>query len=177
MGCQEENGYRQYEKLVEEELESGRRFDSLFFDFHFGITAKEFYSICWEMNKKGLFFDGENNTAVLYKMTKELPHPASMNFYPNFHEGKIFKMGVSFHYDGWAPWNKHLFADSLQQDVLHLYERWYPEGNPFIKIQDEDRGTIYIKVDGNRRIIIGKYDESYVKVDYTNLLIEKPTKN
>ena len=29
--------------------------------------------------------------AVLYKLDKELSHPASMNFYPDFHNGKIYK--------------------------------------------------------------------------------------
>ena len=120
------------------------------------MSSKEFYFKCWEMNKKGLFFDGQNNTAVLYKLKDELNHPASMNFYPNFHQGKISKMGASFHYDGWSPWNKHLSSDSLEGKVLNLYEKWYPKGNPFIRIEDAERGVIYIKVDGNRRIIIGE---------------------
>jgi hypothetical protein len=31
-------------------------------------------------------------------------------------------------------------------------------------------------VDGNRRITIGRYDDVHIKVDYTDLLIEKQLK-
>jgi hypothetical protein len=123
------------------------------------------------MNKKGLLTDGLNNTAVLYKLEKnELKHPAAMNFYPDFTDNKIGRMRVTFQYNAWAPWNKDLFADNLLPDVLQLYTRWYA-GNPFIKVEDKKRGIIYVKVDGNRRITIGKYDDMLVKVDYTDLAV------
>ena len=64
-------------------------------------------------------------------------------------------------------------ADSLLPDVLALYKKWYSDGNSFIQIDDEEKGTIYVKVDGNRRITIGKYDDMMVKVDYTDMLVEK----
>lgn len=176
ISCGKETGYKKYQALVKQELADGQRVDSLFLGVYLGMSSKEFYMHCWDMNKKGLFTDGEDNTAVLYNMTGGLNHPASMNFYPEFYKDKISKMGVSFRYNGWAPWNKHMFSDTLKQDVLRLYKKWYPGGNPFIKIEDKDRGVIYVKVDGNRRIIIGSHDEVYVKVDYTDLFIEKKLK-
>lgn len=175
--CTEKTGYQQYQAVMEKEKEAGRRADSLFFDIHLGMSSKDFYAHCWEMNKKGLFTDGESNSAVLYKLNhEELPHPASMNFYPAFYQDKIHQMSVSFQYDAWAPWNKQLFADSLQLEVLKLYETWYESGNPFIRIEDERRGVIYVKVDGNRRIIIGAFDDVRVKVDYTDLRLEEEMK-
>jgi hypothetical protein len=169
----EESGHRQYQELVRQEAAAGKRMDSLFLGIHLGMTKKQFFLHCWEMNKKGLFTDGAGNTAVQYKIPEELKYPASMNFYPEFKEDKINKMGVSFKYDGWAAWNKHLNSDSLKVDVLRLFKKWYKAGNPFITISDEKRGTIYVKVDGNRRIIIGAYDDAHVKVDYTDLYTEK----
>ena len=175
-GCKE-TVYEQYEATVEKELTSGQRVDNLFLGIHLGMSSKEFYGHCWEMNKKGLFTDGENNTAVLYKLNNgELSHPASMNFYPSFYNDSIFQMSVSFQYDAWAPWNKHLLADSLQLEVLKMYKKWYRGGNPFISMEDDKRGTIYVKVDGNRRIIIGKFDDSRVKVDYMDLVVEEEMK-
>lgn len=171
--CKKDNNYKKYETLVEKELAKRERSDSLFFGFYFGMTSKQFYILCWQKNKQGLFTDGANNSAVLYNMKDELKHPASMNFYPEFHENKIIKMGVSYRYDGWSPWNKHLSSDSLLNDVLRLYKQWYKKGNSFIEISDKERGTIYVKVDNNRRIIIGKFDEMHVKVDYTDLLMLK----
>ena len=174
IGCTEATGYKQYEILKRKELASGQRMDSLFLGIYLGMTSKQFYGHCWEMNKKGLFTDSENNTAVLYKLNNhELNYSAYMNFYPEFHQNKVYKMGVSFQYDAWAPWNKHLSSDSLYAEVVKLYHKWYSGGNPFIKITDEEKGTIYVKVDGNRRITIGKYNELYVKVDYTDLLVER----
>lgn len=168
-GCGDAD-YKKYQTLMKQELASGKRVDDLFFGIRLGMASKEFFAHCWDMNKKGLFTDGENNTAVLYKLNNnELQAPASMNFYPQFQQNKIYKMNVLFRYDGWAPWNKQLSSDSLQTDIVQLYKKWYHKGNPFIQINHEKRGTIYVKVDGNRRITIGRYDEMQVKVDYTDL--------
>ena len=110
----------------------------------------------------------------MYKIdSTELGHPAGMNFYPDFYNNTIAKMRASFQYDAWAPWNRKLFSDTLLPKVLEMYKKWYDKGNPFIKIEDKERGIIYVKVDGNRRIIIGKPDDMTVRVDYTDLLVEQ----
>jgi hypothetical protein len=163
----------EYSRLVKKELAKGKRSDSLFLGISFGMTSKEFYGYCWELNKKGILMDGSNNTMVLYKMDSALKYPASMNFYPDFHDNKIFHMRVTFQYNAWAPWNKSQFADTLLPDVLRLYRQWYPGGNPFIEMKDKTKGTIYVKVDGNRRILVGKHDDMIVRADYTDLLVEK----
>jgi hypothetical protein len=95
-----------------------------------------------------------------------------MNFYPDFHNDKIYKMRATLNYDAWAPWNKNMGSDSLLVNVLNLFKTWYP-GNPFLAIKDKNRGTIYVKVDGNRRITVGKFDDIRVKVDYTDVSVEK----
>ena len=166
----------QYTKTVTQELAKGKRVDSLFLGISFGMTSKTFFGYCWELNKKGVISDGANNTMVLYKLPAELKYPASMNFYPDFHENKIFHMRVTFQYNSWAPWNKAQWADTLLPDVLRLYKKWYPGGNDFIKITDKVKGIIYVKVDGNRRIILGKHDDMIVKADYTDLLVEQKLK-
>ena len=141
---------------------------------YLGMTSKQFYTHCWQLNKTGVFTDGSNNTAVLYHLKNgELKHKASMNFYPQFHNNKIYKLQATINYDAWAPWNKNTMADSLTHDVLRLLQTWYPDGNPFIAVEDKERGTIYITADGNRRITVGRFDDMHVKVDYTDLLVEK----
>jgi len=169
-------GGSEYNRLVKKELAKGTRSDSLFMGIYLGMTSKAFYGHCWDLNKKGVFTNGSNNTSVLYKIDKDLKYPASMNFYPDFYEDKIFSMWASFEYDAWAPWNKAQQSDSLLPDVLQVYKRWYPGGNDFITIANEKRGTIFVKVDGNRRITIGKFDDRMVKVDYSDLLIEQKLK-
>lgn len=172
-GCINDN-FKKYKSLEAKEPASGKRVDSLFMGIYLGMTSKQFYVHCWQLNKEGLFTDGANNHAVLYHLKNgELKYRGSMNFYPEFINDKIYKMQATLSYDAWAPWNKNTMADSLQQDVLKLLTKWYPAGNPFLPIEDKQRGTIYVKVDGNRRIIIGKYDDMRVKVDYTDLLTDQ----
>lgn len=179
MACSGDRDMDKYKSLVKKELTGNKRVDSIFFGFHFGMTQKEFFAHCWEMNKKGIFTDGNDHTGkmyVLYKLGKELKYQASMNFYPDFNDGTIWKMRVNIHYDGWSPWNKYLNADSLLPAVLTMYKKWYNEGNAFIQINDEKRGTVYVKVDGNRRITLRKYDDVIVKIEYSDLLVEKKIK-
>jgi hypothetical protein len=95
-----------------------------------------------------------------------------MNFFPDFYQDKIFKMRTEFSYDAWAPWNKAQSTDVLLPDVLEYFQKRFPEGNPFITIPDSSRGTIHVKLDGNRRIVIRKSDERVVKADFTDLTVE-----
>jgi len=164
-----------YNRIVREELAKHKRSDSLLMGIKFGMTGKEFFAYCWEMNKKGLFTDGNNNTAVLYKIDKEFPQRVHMNFYPTFDHDRIASLTATFAYEAWAPWNHALFSDSLLPGVLDLYRKWFP-GNDFLKISDPKKGTIYVKVDNNRRIIVGRHDDQNVNVDYTDLLVERELK-
>ncbi len=164
--CQSE-----YHQKVEQELARGMSYDSLFLGIKFGMTSKEFFSHCWELNKQGLIKEGPTNTTVEYTVDK-LNHPAKMYFYPDFYQDSIYEMPVTYMYEGWAPWNKELTADSLQLDVLRMFRKEYGDG--FMEIAHPERGTAYVRVDGNRRIsIYTNPDDTQVKVTYTDLLTEK----
>jgi len=160
-----------YENWVERELASGVRQDSLFLGLKLGMTSKNFYAHCWELNKQGLIRQGTENTSVEYILDNELKHSATMNFYPNFHEDAIHEMPVRFKYEAWAPWNKELQADSLQLDVLQLMQKWY--GEEFMDVTHPIHGTAYVRIDGNRRISIFKENESHIMVMFTDLTVEK----
>ena len=166
LGCRREH---EYTKRVREGLASGTRHDSLFMGIYLGMVQRDFYAQCWELNKEGLVRQGTGNTTVLYK-TKELKEPADMNFYPSFYQQKIWQMPVKFNYESWAPWNKRLMADSLQIDVLRLFNKWY--GDDFIEVRHPDGKIAYVKVDGNRRITIYKQDDQFVIANFTDLLVE-----
>jgi hypothetical protein len=108
---------------------------------------------------------------VEYQLKDELKYPGTMDFYPEFLEGKISEMPVQFLYNGWAPWNKSLSADSLQAEVLKWYEKQY--GGGFIEVEHPKRGIAYVKIDGNRRISIFKGDEMHVWAIFTDMLVKK----
>lgn len=161
-GCKSE-----YEQAVEKGLASGERHDSIFFGLQLGMTADSFYKHCWELNKTQKFKQGQFNTSVEYSMD-EFKYPAVMNFYPTFNEeGVVAEMPVMFNYKGWAPWNKKLWADSLVLQVKGLMEKWYGPG--FIEMKHPEKGTRYVKVDGNRRIILWAVDDQYVKALFSDL--------
>ena len=179
IGCNYDRDMARYSKLADKELSTGRRVDSVFFGIHFGMKQKDFFSHCMMMNKKGIFTDGNDhrgNMNVLYKLNSELKYPASMNFYPDFNHDSIWKVRVNFHYTGWVPWNKSLNADSLLLDVLTMFNKWYKDGNSFLQIKDEKRGTVYVKVDGNRRIAIRKLDDMMVTGEITDMPVEQQLK-
>ena len=97
-----------------------------------------------------------------------------MNFYPSFESDSIYEMPVHINYRGWAPWNRRLSPDSLLLDVVKMLKKWH--GNDFLKLQYPDVGPVFVKVDGNRRIVASRDGESQVKVVYTDLLVEKRRK-
>ena len=165
-----------YESLVERELASGVRNDTLFLGLTLGMTSESFYKKCWDLNKQGLIRQGSGNTSVAYEMKEELKFIADVNFYPSFFEDKIYEMPVQFKYKAWAPWNKQMGADSLQVDILSLFESWY--GNGFFEISPSERKKAYVKVDGNRRISIYKdpIDDGTVWALYTDLSKEDDVK-
>ncbi|MDX1941830.1 MAG: hypothetical protein SFU99_14815 [Saprospiraceae bacterium] len=158
-----------YQKLLDRELASGERHDTLFYGLSLGMTSKEFFEQCYNKNQEGLFF--QSGATVEYKMEKELPFPATMNFYPEFQDAKIIEMPVTFSYESWAPWNKRASVDSLQVDLKNLFEKWY--GTGFIRTEHPERGVAFVKIDGNRRIVIVKQDDKTAKVLFTDMSVEK----
>lgn len=173
LSCQPKS---EYHKLVEKELASGIRNDSIFFGLYLGMSSKDFYTHCWELNKQGLIRQGASNTSVYYQID-DFKYSAGMDFYPQFFEGNIAQMPVIFSYHGWAPWNKHLSVDSLMPEVLGLMEEWHGPG--FIEIQNPNPNPLlqnpnaFVKVNGNRRISVYALDDARVRVDYVDLIAEK----
>ena len=150
--CQSE-----YTKLVKDELASGKKNDSIFYNLRFGNTKNEFFRICWDLNKKGLITNGPSNNNVRALVTprdstKELKE-LQMLYYGVFDANDIMTaVDVKFSYTAWAPWNRDLQADKLLPVVQDTLLNWFP-GNPFIKVKN-----VLVKVDGNRQIKL--YQES-----------------
>lgn len=157
--CQSE-----YTKLVKRELASGKKYDTIFHNLKFGNTKREFYEICWNLNKQGIATHGENNSYVKtfleptdsINKTKRIV----MLFYARFTPKNIIKaMDIKFSYSAWAPWNKDLQSDDLIPVIQDTLLKWYP-GNAFIKVKN---GTL-VKVDGNRQIQLQRESDRDVSV-------------
>lgn len=161
-----------YERKLKKGLESGERSDSLFMGIYLGMTSKQFYAHCWDLNKKGLIKQGAGNKSVEYQVNTELKHPGLMNFYPTFVNDRIYEMPVSFKYKGWAPWNKELSAENLQKDILRWFEKKY--GSGFMKVKHPVHGVVWVKIDGNRRITVFRRDELLVWAYFTDMSVPGP---
>lgn len=162
--CQSE-----YTKLVKKELASGKKYDTIFHNLRFGNTKKEFYQICWDLNKKGIATHGENNSYVktILEPTDSIHKTKKivMMFYAKFNPKDIITaMDIKFSYLAWAPWNKDLQSEDLIPILQDTLLKWYP-GNPFIKLKN----NILVKVDGNRQIQLQQESNRDVSVLIENL--------
>lgn len=168
--CQSE-----YEKLEKKELGSGKQVNELFLGLELGMDRKTFFETCWELNKQGKLSNGPSALSIEYKTQLASGNQASMRFYPQFELEKIYLMPIEFTYEGWAPWNEDLIVENLRTDVVKLFEEWYGPG--FIEVTNEDKSQIvFVKMDGNRRIRIFKKHLSVVRVEISDLPIEKKLK-
>jgi hypothetical protein len=156
-----------YEYRLEKELASGVRYDTLFMGIHFGMSDKDFYTRCWELNREGVIKQSNSNTSVEYQAGEKLKHAATVEFYPKFEDGKIVEMPVKFSYDGWAPWNKELSSGQLVEDIRGWYEDEYGKG--FIPVTHPVKGKAFLKIDGNRRITIYQEDDLYAWAIFTDM--------
>lgn len=163
----------EYKRLVRKELASGERYDSLFLGTYFGMDSKDFYKHCWELNHQGLIKEGPGNATVQYYLPDQ-KHAIRMLFYPKFYNNEIYEVPVEFSYDAWAPWNKEFFSDKLLVEVIEVLEGWYGKG--FMEIEYPERGSVWVKVDGNRRISVWCQDDQKVKALFTDMIVEEERK-
>ncbi len=159
----------EYDKMVATELAKGIRQDSLFLGIHLGMTSKDFFTHCWELNKQQIIKQGIGNTSVEYDVSRLLRHEGKVNFYPTFYEDKIVEMPVHYKYDAFA-WTDDYSLDTLLVDVLKIMETTY---GPLTKFDHPEKGSVYVRVDGNRRIRVFKNIlQDKVSVFFTDLTVE-----
>ena len=165
-----------YLELEKKELSSGVRYDSLFLGVKFGMTSKEFYAHCWDLNRKKLITQGPSNNSVRYYLpTESIGQKIEMLFYPVFDNDIVYEVNTTFSYTGWAPWNKGTSSDYLIDEVREILSEWY--NSKFYEIKNpKNNSTLYTTVSGNRRIVISKVSEREVRARYTDLTIEKKIK-
>jgi hypothetical protein len=165
----------EYGRLEERELASGKKVNELFLGLELGMDKRAFFDTCWKRNKEGLLTNGPTELSVEYNAEMPSGHKSKMRFYPKFKDEKIYLMPLEFSYDGWAPWNEDLSAENLREDVIKLFEKWYGPG--FIEVTNEDKTqTVFVKMDGNRRIRIFKKHISVVRAEISDLPVEKKLK-
>jgi hypothetical protein len=173
--CGEEAPKTLYEKMEREALESGEQNDSLFFGLELGMTKQDFFLRCSELNKDSVLYMGTGGKPE-HHLEEALKHSARMVFYPDFYEEKVWNMPVKFFYDGWSPWNKDYSATKLRDRVKDEMMEWYG-GNEFVEIPHPTDTIAFVKIDGNRRILLERESAgAHVTATITDLKIEQEIK-
>lgn len=175
VSCGEEAPKTLYEKMEREALKSGERHDSLFFNLKLGMSRQDFFLVCSELNKDSVLYMGMGGKPE-YHLKDELKYSTRMMFYPDFFEEKIWNMPVKFTYDGWSPWNKDHSATKLRERLKDELMEWYG-GNEFFKMSHPTDTVAFVKIDGNRRIVLERENAgAYVTATFTDLTVEQKLK-
>jgi hypothetical protein len=164
------NRKTEYEKVKQRELASGKVSEEIFLGIHFGMPRKEFFRVCWEMNKEGILMNGAHALRVQHKPQLPSGEMSYMYFYPKFEQEKIFYMQVEFQYMDWFPTNTKFSAENLVDDVVAYFEGMYGEG--FFRVEDSEGAFAMVKIDGNRLIRVYVKSRSEVKVDILDLRVK-----
>jgi hypothetical protein len=161
----------EYEKVKKRELASGKVFNELFLDFHFEMPRKDFFVKCWEMNKQGILINGAHELQVKYDLVLPSGKKASMFFYPDFSDEKIYYMPAAFQYIDWFPTNPETSNQKLLEDVVHQFEKWHGKG--FFKVEDKKGNFAMVKIDGNRLVRVFIKDLAEIRVDILDLRVKE----
>ena len=163
----------EYTKYVESELDKGVIYDSLIFDLKIGQTRKDFFRICWDLNKAQIITEGEGMNA---KYVEKLDSSAdqtlqkTMLFYGIFDQTDTMRgMDIKYRYDSWALWNKERHSIVLLNELKTFYSQNY-KGNDFLeKDLDGIKYKAYVKIDGTRQILLYQKDDRDVVVKIEDL--------
>ena len=83
-------------------------------------------------------------------------------------------LDMRFYFLGWAPWNEELQSDKVLPVAMDKLMEWYP-GNNFISIENENfPNETFVKIDGNRQILIHIIDEKDVRAQLLDLRYKYP---
>ena len=170
-GCESD-----YTRLVKSELAKGIRKDSILLGIRFGNTRNEFHGKCYDLNRAHLIMPGPGGGTIEYNFTDSLFHrkPTAIKllFVPAFDDHEILtNMDLHFSYPGWSPWNRDLYADSLEPKVEKLLMHWYG-GNKFVTA-NVGENKVPVKLDGNRRVLVYRDDPQNVIVRIQDILHPK----
>ena len=147
-----------YSRTVKRELKTGVIHEDLILGLKMGQTQKEFYDHCWKLNKQKVISQGSGNKfakqLILLDSTAQNQDKVEMLFYGIFDAEKVMRgMHTKFSYLKWAPWNEAYQSTVLVEKLQEKYIKEYP-GNPFIEITIKGDVKAYVKVDGNREILV-----------------------
>jgi hypothetical protein len=147
-----------YEQTVLRERYFGGEHNELLFELRIGQKMQDFYDKCTELNKRKEVTQGEgvNAKKILYPKDSNGKEIEMLFFGLQDNERNLRGMRMRFAYKAWAPWAKDYQAEKLIDPIKDSLMAWFPGNTFFPVVVKNDSIPAYIKVDGNRRIILKK---------------------
>ncbi len=128
-----------------------------------GITDREYFDRCTELNRLTLITMGGGSNLVDHRLVNDLDRPATLSFWPVFlGENPRRVQAVQFNviYDDWSPWNKDAYADSLLPQVRDYFARTLE--TELQELNHPVNGTVYVSVEGLRHVALWAKDETTI---------------
>lgn len=153
-----------YQRMVEEGLNSGTTVDEIFLGYSFNMPREEFLELSWEMNQQGIISGG---VKIVYLLEK-LKSTARLEFFPEFENGMIVEMPITASYISWAPWNDGFNAENLLNDLKLHYEDVYGTSFQSVSLPDIEE-KVWVSIEGNREIRMYKKSVNTVQINFIDL--------
>ena len=150
---------KSYSKLINDETGKNKRYDSIIYGVKLGMTYDEFNYYVFKENREGLFFPSMGGSMVKTYLKKGFDYPVQLDFYPKNVEGKSIPLKeykAYIRYKDFSIYNKKMSLNNLLDQTLQSFEKGY-KGNKFYKITNDQDIFVkynYLKIDGNRKILI-----------------------
>ncbi|WP_367388116.1 hypothetical protein [Lewinella sp. LCG006] len=165
----------EYQQYVDQEMASGIKHDSLIFGMRMGQTRKDFFTICWDLNKQKIISQGAGANARFITDRDSIgaeanPLSKEMLFYGIFDENDVMRgMRMTYSFLAWSPWNEEMQSDRLLEVLRKALLTDYP-GNDFIELKiKESEYPALVKIDGNRQILMYPKNDKDVVVKIEDL--------
>lgn len=140
--------------------------------FQFGMTKDQYFDRCSVLNKEKIIVSGGRNFSpeqILVPKNQE-EKKIKMSFFGTFDNQRILNgFDIQFNFLGWSDWNIDYQSPVLLDQIKDSILTWFP-GNDFIQVKiDESVKTAYVKIDGNRRVVMYTMNSKDVVVKINNL--------
>lgn|GEM_PF-696855 len=167
--CKQQSAYHE---MVEHEVASGEVHNDIFMDFELGMTMDSFFLYCWSKNQDSVLTSGSTKGLIQYDFA-ELGDTMIWEFYPSFHDKKVYNFPINMQYASWSPWAGQFSGDTLQNKMKRYFEKELG-GNKFVEVNHPKVKKAWAKVDGNRRITLEKtMDNSGLTATFTDVIVER----
>jgi len=160
------------DEYVTKELERNIRQDSLIYGVHFGMTGEEFAKYCTGMNQKKIFMPSPTGTTVRLEISNVFDTPLYFDFFPVLiGNSPIRKVNASMKYKNFSYYDEKYKMENLVNKAIQYFEEGYG-GNGFFSIPHENKllKFMYVKIDGNRKILLKPTFEGQVlEIEFEDL--------